>query len=98
MDCALAGPSHECPLDSPMLVAERYLQMKDILAVTLETEMAGFDDSRMHRADSDFVDLIPGHCEEIGDSRNWCWSYAVARSVGRVKSNRLQPRMPFRMN
>src|SRR5260370_27240526 len=98
MDCALAGTSHECPLNSPMLVADRYLQMKDILTVTLKTEMAGIDDSRVHGAHRDFVNLGSGHREEIGDTRNWCWGYAVARPVRRVKSNRLQPGMPFRMN
>src|SRR5258708_40168596 len=98
MDCSRAGTSHECPLDSSMLVAERYLQMKDILAVTLETEMAGFDDSRMHGAYRDFVNFGSGHREEIGDSGNCCRRYAVARPVGRVKSNRLQTRMPLRMN
>ena len=98
MDCALAGTSDECPFNSAMLIAERNLQMKNILAVTLEAEMAGLDDSRMHGADRDFVNLFPGHREEIGDAGNWRWRQAVARPVGRVKSNRLQPGMPFRMN
>src|SRR5216683_664390 len=98
MDCSLAGPSHECSFNPPMLVAKRYLQMKNIFAVALETEMAGFDDSRMHGAYRDFVNLGSGHREEISDSRNWCWRCIVGGPVGRVKSNRLQPRMPFRTN
>jgi len=55
-----------------MLVAKRYLQMKNILTMTLETEMAGFDDSRMHGAYRDFVNLGSGHREEISYTRNWC--------------------------
>src|SRR5216683_3108732 len=98
MDCSLRGASHECSFNSPMLVAKRYLQMKNIFAVALEAEMAGFDDSRMHWADRDFVNLGSGHREEISDSRYRCWRYAVARPVGRVKSNRLEPGMPLRMN
>ncbi len=73
MDRSLAGSSHERPFNPPMLVAKRYLQMKDILTVTLETEMARLDDSRMHRAYRDFVNLFTGHREKIGHPRNWCW-------------------------
>src|SRR5258708_34182735 len=98
MDCSRGGTSHECSFNPPMLVAKRYLQMKNIVAVALDTEMAGFDDSRMHGPYRDFVNLGSGYREEISDTGDWCWRQSVARPVGRVKSNRLQPRMPLRMN
>ena len=98
MDRALAGASDECPFNPSMLIAQRNFEMKDILAVTLEAKVAGLDNSGVHRADSNFVDLFPGHREEIGDTGNWCRRQAVAGAVGRVKSNRLQPGMSFWMN
>ena len=72
MDRALAGTSDECAFNSAMLIAKRNLQMKDILAMTLEAKMTGLDNSGVYWAYRDFVDLIPSHREEIGDAGNWC--------------------------
>jgi hypothetical protein len=72
--------------------------MKDIFTVTLETEVAWFDDTRVHGTYGDLVNLFSIHREEISRSGNYCRRCAAARSVGSLKSNRLQPGMPFRLN
>ncbi len=61
VDRALRRPADERPLDAAMLIAERDLQVKDMLAVALETEMARLDDARMDGPDGDLVDLVAVH-------------------------------------
>ncbi|MGD0289216.1 MAG: hypothetical protein ABSC63_06135 [Candidatus Binataceae bacterium] len=98
MDGSLAGSRHERLFNSSMLVTEGYLQMKNFFTMTLETEMARLDDSRVHGAYRDFVNLFPGHREEISNARFWRRRQTVPGPIWCVKSNRLQPRMPLRMN
>src|SRR5271169_1837220 len=98
MDGSLTGSTHECPFNSPMLVAERYFQMKNLLAVTLKAEMAGLDDSSMNRAYRDLVNLFSRHREEISNACYRRRRQTVPGPVWRMKSNRLQPRMPFGVN
>ena len=64
-----------CPARRPaarstpaMLVAERDLQVKDLLAVALEAEMSRLDDAGVNRADRDLVDLLAFNPEEVGDA------------------------------
>ena len=52
---AYPGRLQSAPLDSAMLIAERDLQMKHMLAVTLETEVPRLDDAGMNGPDRDFV-------------------------------------------
>ena len=49
-----------------MLIAQGDFQVIDGLAVALEAEVARLDDSGMHRADRDLVDLLAFHGEEVG--------------------------------
>ena len=69
VDRPLVGPPTSVHLDASMLIAERDLEMKDILAMTLETEMARLDDTRVDGPDGDLVDLRAGHGEEVDDPR-----------------------------
>ena len=51
-----------------MLVAQRDLQVKDLLAVALEAEVARLDDAGVNRPDRDLVNLLPFDPEKIGDA------------------------------
>ena len=98
MNRPLVRPANKRPLHAAMLIAQRNFQMKHLLAVTLETEMAGLDDSRMDRADCDFVNLVAVDCEEIRDAgqRRLAGRRVSRKTIGRMKTNRLQPRMTLR--
>ena len=81
-----------------MLVAERDLEVKDLLAVALEPEMPGLDDAGVDRADRDFVDLVPFDSEEISHpGRNpgvgRSAPRVVAAAIRMVEPHRLQPWM-----
>ncbi len=49
-----------------MLVAERDLEVEDVLAVALEAEVPRLDDAGVDRADGDLVDLVALDAEEVG--------------------------------
>jgi hypothetical protein len=53
-----------------VLIAERDLEVEDLLAVALEAEVAGLDDAGVDRADGDLVDLLAFHAEEVGHAGN----------------------------
>ena len=55
-----------------MLIAERDLQVKDLLAVALEAEMSRLDDAGVNRTDRDLVDLFAFDPEEVRDADNGC--------------------------
>ena len=83
-----------------MLVSERDLEVKDLLAMALEPEMSRLDDTGVNRADRDLVDLVSFNSEEVGDADQWVlvWPPAprvVAGAVRTVKANRLEPGMAF---
>ena len=95
------GPARQRPLRSAMLIAERDLQVEDILAVTLETEMSGLDHAGMHGADGHLVDLFAFHAIEIGDAADGRFAAGAApgvvpRPIRGMEPQRLEPRMPFR--
>ena len=73
-------------LNSAMLIAERDFQVQHLFAGALKTEMAGFDDAGMDRADGDFVNLPALHAKE----------FAVGGRIAVRASHRLEPRMAFR--
>ena len=68
MKSTFVRPADERALDAAMLVAERDLQVEDLLAVALEAEMPRLDDAGVNGADGDLVDLFALDAEEIGDA------------------------------
>ena len=68
MKSTFVRPAHEGGLDAAMLVAERDLEVKDLLAMALEAEMSGLDDAGVNRANRDLVDLFAFNPEEVGDA------------------------------
>jgi hypothetical protein len=52
-------------LDAAVLVAERDLELEDVLAVALEAEVAGLDDAGVHRPDRDLVDRLALDAAEL---------------------------------
>ena len=67
MNRSLIGAADHRALDAAVLVTQGDLQVEDFLAVALETEMAGFDDAGVDRADGDFVNLVAVDAIEIHD-------------------------------
>src|SRR3972149_306610 len=74
-------------LHPPVLVAERDLEMEDLLAVTLEAEVAGLDPARVDRAHRHLVHLLSLHAVVVHDADR------RAGSVPTREAHRLQPRM-----
>ena len=97
---ALVRPADQGPLDAAMLVAERDLQVEDLLAVALEAEMPRLDDAGVNRADRDLVDLLAFDPEKVGDADDRGLARlpaprVVAGAVRAMKANRLEPGMAF---
>ena len=100
VDRPLVGAADQGPLDAAMLVAQRDLQVKDLLAVALEAEMPRLDDAGVDRTDRDLVDLLALDPEEVGDADDRSFARppapgVVAGAVRAMKANRLEPGMPF---
>ena len=97
MQRPLVRPAHEGLLDAAMLVAQRDLQVRDLLAMTLEAEMARFDDAGMHGADRDLVDLFALDAVVVHDADQRMprrpLPGVVAGPVRGVEADRLEPRM-----
>ena len=94
---ALVRPADQRALDAAVLVAERDLQVEDLLAVALEAEVARLDDAGVHRADRDLVDLLALDPVEVGHAGGGAASAVpapgvVARAVRRMEADRLEPR------
>jgi hypothetical protein len=68
VDRALGRPADERALHAAVLVAERDLEVEDLLAVALEAEVAGLDHARVHRADGDLVHRVALDAVEVGDA------------------------------
>ena len=98
MDRAFVRSAYKRGLDATMLVPERYLQVEDLLTVTLEAEMSRFDDSRVYRADRDLMDFLSAHGEEVGYSGERRLGGAIRRPIGRVEPDWLEPGMALRLN
>ncbi len=84
-----------------MLEAERDLQVEDVLAVALEPEVAGLDDPGVDRSDGHLVDLLALDPVEVGDAgqdrvAGGPRPGVVARPVGGVVPDRLEPGVPLR--
>jgi hypothetical protein len=81
-----------------MLIAERNLQVKDLLTVALETEMSWLDDAGVDRTDRDLVNLLSFHSVKIGHTDDGRFIVPpapriVAGTVGAVEPNWLEPGM-----
>src|SRR5262249_27078206 len=101
VDRALGRPAGESPLDTPVLVAERDLQVKDLFAMALEAEMPRFDDAGVDGAHGHFVDLLPLDAVVVGDAddrgfRGLPVPGVVAGAVRGMVADRLRPGVPFR--
>ena len=68
MDRPLVRPADERSLDAAVLIAERDLQVEDLLAVALEAEVPRLDDAGVNRADRDLVDLLSLDAVEVRDA------------------------------
>ena len=68
VDGPLVRAADERPLDAAVLVAERDLEVEDLLAVALEAEVPRLDDAGVDRADRDLVDLLALDAVEVGDA------------------------------
>ena len=64
----LVRAADERPLDAAVLIAERDLQVEDLLAVALEAEVPRLDDAGVDRADRHLVDLLAFDAVEVGDA------------------------------
>ncbi len=62
-------PAAQGLLDAAVLVAERDLEVEDLLAVALEAEVSGLDDAGVDRADRDLVDLVALDAVEVAHRR-----------------------------
>jgi hypothetical protein len=101
MDSSLGRTADEHTLRSSVLIAKRDFQMEDLLTVTLETKMPGFNNPCMDRTDGHFVNLAPFDPVIIGDAHDGGLSWRpaptiVARTVRTMKTNRLEPRVAVR--
>jgi len=67
-------------LDAPVLVAQRDLQVQDLLPPALEAEVSRLDHSGVHGPHRHLVDLLAPDLEEVGQAR---------MALG--KANRLEP-------
>ena len=96
----LSGPPASARSTPAVLVAERDLQVEDLLAVALEAEMPRLDDAGVDRADRDLVDLLALDAVEVGDADDRGLARlpapgVVARAVRGVEADRLEPGMPL---
>ena len=65
VDRALVGPAEQRLLDAAVLIAERDLEMEDVLAVALEAEVPGLDDPGVDGADGHLVHLVALDAVEV---------------------------------
>lgn len=97
MDRSFSWAADKRRFDSAMLIAERYFQVKNTLAVALEAKMAWLDDSRMYGTDGDLMDFISTDGKEFGRSRERSLS-SDGPPIRWVEPDRLEPRMALRFD
>jgi hypothetical protein len=101
VDGALGWPSNERVLDTAMLVPQGNLEVVDVLAVALKSEVTGLDDPGMNGADGDLVNLVSLDAIEIHDTDNgdvafWSFPRVVSFAPRTNEAHRFEPRMPVR--
>ena len=89
------------PFDTAMLESEGNLQMEHLFAMALKTEMSRFDNTRMNRADSNFVHLVTLHTVKIHHRREQAAAirftpepFPLAERF--LETRRLEPGVPLR--
>ena len=97
---ALVGTADQGPLDATVLIAQRDLQVKDLLAMALEAEVPRFDDAGVNGTDRDLVDLLAFDAEKIRDADDRSFvrlpaPRVVAGAIRAMEANRLEPGMPL---
>src|SRR5205807_9229794 len=85
-------------LDPAMLITQRDFQVKDVLAMTLKTKVAGLDDAGVHRSHSHLMDFFALDTVEVrhtGDRRLGAVSIPgiMAGQVRSMKPDWLEPGM-----
>jgi hypothetical protein len=101
VDGALARSADHRPLDAAVLVAERDLEMEDVLAVALEAEVPGLDHAGVNGPDGHFVHFVALDAVEVRDSDRGALAARpgkrlTAGAVRAVIADRLEPRMAER--
>ena len=86
------------PLDPPVLIAERDLEVEDVLAVTLKAKVTGLDHAGVHGPDGHLVhlvalDAIEVRHSDLRDSAVGPREHLVTRPIGSVVADRLEPRV-----
>jgi hypothetical protein len=97
MDRASVRTAGKLSFHSPVLIAQRYFQMKNILPMALKTKVTGFDNPRVNRADRNLVDLIALDPVKVGhaDLRETLPGiFGLTIPVGGMEPDGLEPRMP----
>ena len=99
VDCSLVGAADQGLLDPTVLIAQRDLQVKDLLAMALEAEVPRFDDAGVNGTDRDLVDFLSFNPEKIRDTDHRSFvrrpaPRVMAGAVRAMKANRLEPRVP----
>src|SRR6266446_2523948 len=99
MDAALVRSADQCRLQTAVLIAERDLQMEDLLAVTLEAEVPRLDHARVHGSDRDLVYFLSLDAIEVGHAALRVHpgrpAPGVAAAPRRMETDRLEPGMAF---
>ena len=100
VDRPVRRPLHHRPLHTAMLVPQRNLQMKDLLPVALEPEMAWLNDPGMHRPHGHLMDLLAFNLIELdhtdlGQRRLRASPRIMSWPARLHKPHGLQPGMPL---
>src|SRR5260370_33404509 len=100
MKAALVRSAEERCLHAAVLITERDLQVKHLLAVTLEAEVSRLDHARVHGSDRDLMHFLSFDAIEVGHAALWVHACrpapGIAAAPGRMEANRLEPWMTIR--
>ena len=101
VDAALVRTSDQGALDAAVLVAERYLEVEDLLAVALEPEVPRLDDAGVHGPHGYLVHLVALDAVEVHHTDHGrlvvtSVPRVVARAAGSHEADGLEPGMAAR--
>ncbi len=87
--------------NTSVLVAERYLEVKDPLPMALKAKVARLYDAGVHRPYRHLMHLLTFNPEKVRNTRGyflifWSCPDILARAAAFVEANRLEPWMTFR--
>ncbi len=86
VDRCAVGAAWQRFFHTAMLVTQGNLQVQNVLPCALESEMSRFDNARVDRANSNFMNFTTVDAKEL----------AIGGCVAIPASHRLEPRMPVR--